>query len=204
MTATVHPPTLDAAAAALAAGELLIVPTETVYGLVARLDRPAAVAALYAVKGRPASQPLQVLVGTPDEAAALAAGLTAAERALAAACWPGPLTLVVAAGADLPSAVCAADGSVGLRCPAHPWLTALLAASGPLAASSANRAGAPPPTTAAAALAGLAPDVTAALDAGPCVLGQPSTVARVEAGRVVVVRAGALAAAALQQVVDDA
>jgi len=194
---------MDDAIAALAAGRLLLFPTETVYGIGARWDRPDAVAAVYLAKGRPADKPLQVLVGSVQAARAMAAVHEPAVERLAAAFWPGALTLVVPAAQGLPREVLAADGTVGLRCPNHAGLRALLHLSGPLAASSANLSSEPPATTVADAVAALGDRAALALDGGPCTGGTPSSVVRVMDGAVTVLRAGALSEAELRRVADD-
>lgn len=177
--------------AALAADGLLLVPTETVYGVAAAALRPAAVAALKRVKGRESGKPLQLLVPSPDAARDLAAAWPAAAARLAEAGWPGPLTLVVPAGDRVPADLVAADGTVGLRCPDHPLLCELMRRHGPLAASSANRPGEPPARDATEACAALGEQVSLTLDGGPVSGGQPSTVVSVTAAGVRVLRAGA-------------
>ena len=162
---------LDAAVAALRAGTLVVVATETVFGVVADASNADAVAALYAAKGRAATVPLQILV--PDAAAACAIGQWngMADR-LAQAFWPGPLTLVVPllaeAEAMIAENVLAGGETIGIRVPNHPSVQALLAVFGaPLAASSANRSGEPPAHNAAEAVAALGVAVACVLD-GPC------------------------------------
>ena len=143
---------IDEAAAALRAGTLVAFPTETVYGLGAHAFDAAAIANVFAFKGRPASDPLIVHVPTAAAAEKLIeldpAGL-ALMRQLMADFWPGPLTLVAPACAALPPAVTAGSGFVGVRCPAHPRANELLVAAGvPVAAPSANRFGHVSPTRA--------------------------------------------------------
>lgn len=191
---------LAAAAQALAAGEPVLVPTETVYGIAARIDRPTAIAALLRAKGRPDGKPLQVLVDGVESALDLALEPPPAARRLAEAFWPGPLTLVVAALSGIPIEVVAGDGSIGLRCPDHADLRRLLARTGPLAASSANLAGEPPATDYGAAVAALGASVGVAADGGPCRGGVPSTVVRVRPDGAEVLRQGALSAGAIEQV----
>lgn len=186
-------PWLEPLLAALAADALVLVPTETVYGVAARAESPAALEALRAAKGREADKPLQLLVPSPAAARALAASWPPAAARLAERWWPGPLTLVVPAADHLPAGRAAADGTVGLRCPDHPLALALLAATGPLAASSANLAGEAPATDCAAAVAALGEFAACALDDGPVRGGVPSTVVRVTDAGVAVLRAGALA-----------
>jgi len=138
-----HEPTIDAAVAALEAGRLVVFPTDTVYGIGARPDDPRATAAVFAAKGRPRDLVLPVLVGSEGEARRLAVFDERAAR-LAAAYWPGALTIVLprtglVRGWDLGGD----GGSVGLRLPDHPIAMELLRRAGPLAVTSANRSGEP-------------------------------------------------------------
>ena len=166
------------AAAALRAGGLVILPTETVYGLAADAGDARAVAAVYEAKGRPSFNPLIAHVAGVEAARRIARFDGEAER-LAAAFWPGPLTLVLPI-AD-PAAVCdlarAGLETVAVRAPAHPMARALLTAfGGPLVAPSANRSGRPSPTTFADAMEETGAAAAAALDGGPCRIGLESTV----------------------------
>ncbi|MFN3819105.1 L-threonylcarbamoyladenylate synthase [Blastomonas sp.] len=162
----------------LRAGRPVALPTETVYGLAADASRADAVAAIYRTKGRPDFNPL--IVHVPDVAAArrLAIFDERAEK-LAAAFWPGPLTLVLplAEGADVAPAVTAGLPTIALRCPAHPVMRAVLKAGGMmLAAPSANRSGGISPTTAAHVAASLGDGVPLILDGGACSAGLESTI----------------------------
>lgn len=174
---------LTRAAACLAGGGLVAVPTETVYGLAARADRAEAVAAIYAAKGRPDFNPLIVHVATLEAARRIGVFGALATR-LAGVFWPGALTLVVPLSAEamLAPAVTAGLPSVALRCPAHPVMQAVLKRSGlPLAAPSANRSGAISPTSAehvAASLSGRAPLI---LDGGATANGIESTIVAIRA-----------------------
>ncbi|MDR2857065.1 MAG: threonylcarbamoyl-AMP synthase [Novosphingobium sp.] len=173
-----------AAARVLARGGLVALPTETVYGLAARADSDDAVAAIYRAKGRPDFNPLIVHVADLDAAAALAVFDARAMR-LAAAFWPGPLTLVLPRREDaaLAAAVTAGLPTVALRCPAHPVMRAVLAATGlPLAAPSANRSGAVSPTQAAHVAASLGGAVDLILDGGACAAGIESTIVALRSG----------------------
>ena len=166
------------AARLLAAGALVAFPTETVYGLGGDARSGAAVAAIYAAKGRPAFNPLIVHVEGVAAARRLAVFDARAER-LAAAFWPGPLTLVLPLreGAGLAGAVTAGLDSVAIRVPAHPLAQALLKAfGGPLAAPSANPSGRVSPTTAAHVIEGLGGRIAAVLDGGACRVGVESTI----------------------------
>jgi L-threonylcarbamoyladenylate synthase len=169
-----------AAIEALGAGQVVGVPTDTVYGLAVDPSVPGAVDRLFALKGRPREVPLPVLVASDDQVDAVAGSLGMAARHLADRYWPGALTLVVprAPGftVDLGGPP-AARMTVGVRWPDHPSIDQLCRAIGPLAVTSANRHGAPPATTAAEVLAELsdAGHPVVVLDGGRCA-GAPSTV----------------------------
>ncbi|MFC0102279.1 L-threonylcarbamoyladenylate synthase [Sphingopyxis terrae] len=202
VTTVVAPYGADAIARAaelIAAGQPVAVPTETVYGLAADARNPQAVARIYAVKGRPDFNPL--IVHVPDLAVAERFGVFgAAERALAAAFWPGPLTLVVPRTADCPVARIATAGldTIALRVPEHRAMQALLAATGaPLAAPSANASGRVSPTKAAHVLASLDGRLALVIDDGATRAGVESTIARVTDGVVEVLRPGPVTAAML-------
>jgi len=169
---------IEEAAAALRSGGLVILPTETVYGLAADAANPRAVAAVYAAKGRPAFNPLIAHVADLATARRIARFDDRAER-LAARFWPGPLTLVLPMADEL--AVCdlarAGLDTVAVRSPAHPLAQALLRAfGGPLVAPSANRSSRPSPTTLADAVEETGPAAAVALDGGACGIGLESTV----------------------------
>jgi len=172
------PGAIPEAATVLRAGGIVAVPTETVYGLAASADSDAGVAAIFRAKGRPSFNPL--IVHVPDLAAGEAlAHFDNRARALAAAFWPGALTLVLPRRADarLAPAVSAGLPTLALRCPAHPLMRALLAECGfALAAPSANRSGALSPTTAAHVAASLGGRVGLILDGGACLAGLESTI----------------------------
>ncbi len=190
---------IAAAAARLRAGGLVAVPTETVYGLAARADQPQAVAGIYAAKGRPSFNPLIVHVADVAQAQTLALLSPLALR-LAAAFWPGPLTLVLPRRGDaaVASLVTAGLDTIALRCPAHPVMQALVRRVGPLAAPSANASGRISPTRAAHVLASLA-DVPV-IDAGPCAAGVESTIIAVDGAGWRLLRAGAVTVEALAAV----
>ena len=169
------------AAQALCDGQLVGLPTETVYGLAANATDDAAVAKIFVAKGRPADHPLIVHVADLAQAETLAV-FSPLAHALAQSFWPGPLTLVLPRRADAPvaSLVTAGLDTIALRCPAHPVMQALVRSVGPLAAPSANASGRISPTRAEHVLASLA-DVLV-IDAGPCAAGVESTIVAVEAG----------------------
>ena len=173
-------------------GEPVAVPTETVYGLAADATNADAVARIYAAKGRPSFNPLIVHVADVAAAERLAV-FSEAARAVAAAFWPGPVTLVLPLreGAGLAPAVTAALGTVALRCPAHPAMRALLVACGrPLAAPSANASGRISPVSVEHVLSTLSGRVKLILDDGRSEEGLESTIVRIDAAGVALLRPG--------------
>lgn len=164
------------AAARLRAGDLVAVPTETVYGLAADALNPAACRKIFTAKGRPAADPLIVHVADLETAKTLAEFGPTAER-LASAFWPGPLTLVLPKKPLVPDIVTAGRSSVALRMPAHPVARRVLRLTGrPLAAPSANPFGYVSPTTAEHVATGLGKRIELILDGGPCAIGVESTI----------------------------
>lgn len=197
---------LAAAAGILRDGGLVAVPTETVYGLAARADRAEAVAAIYRAKGRPDFNPL--IVHVPSVAAAARIGVLdeRAER-LAAAFWPGPLTMVLPLrpGAEVAPAVTAGLPTIALRVPAHPVMRAVLDESGlALAAPSANRSGAISPTTAEHVWQSLGDRVDLVLDAGPTRQGVESTIVILRGNGWAVLRPGPITAEAIAAFIGPA
>ncbi len=189
------PESLAIAAAAIAHGEVVAFPTDTAYGLGADPQAPAAVAAIYELKGRPSDLPLILLAAAATDFAGWAQ-LTSQALNLAGKHWPGPLTLVVPAGPKAPLAIRAADGSVGVRVPAHPAALRLLGLTGPLATTSANRSGEPSPRSADAVAAAFrtAPAGPAVLlDAGETTHAADSTILSLLADEPRILRHGALA-----------
>lgn len=190
------------ASAALERGKLVGMPTETVYGLAADAGNATAVARVFLAKGRPRFNPLIVHVADPDAVLAIGEFGDGALK-LAAAFWPGPLTLVVPKRSDAPVADLALGGltSVAIRVPAHPVARALLQAFGrPLVAPSANRSGHVSATTATHVAADLGNEVDVILDAGPSIIGLESTIVGFVGARPSLLRAGAIARASLEEV----
>jgi len=189
------------AAAALRAGRLVVFPTETVYGLGAHALDAGAVAAIFRAKGRPYTDPLIVHVAAADQLPQVAAAVPPVAARLAAAFWPGPLTLLLPRHAAVPAIVTAGRDTVAVRVPSHPVAHALLAAAGvPVAAPSANRFSRPSPTTAAHVLADLDGRVDLVLDAGPTAIGVESTIVDCTVSPPVVRRAGGVTLEALEAV----
>jgi L-threonylcarbamoyladenylate synthase len=198
-----HGDALREAAERIRKGEVVAVPTETVYGLAADATNAAAVARIYEAKGRPAFNPLIVHLG-PEEAQRHA-WFDDTARALAAVFWPGPLTLVLPrrATSDLAPAVSAGLPTVALRCPAHPIMQALIVASGrPLAAPSANASGTVSPTRAEHVLASLGGRIRWIIDGGPTEQGLESTILAVENGEVRLLRLGPISPAQIEAVLN--
>ncbi len=202
------PAALQAAAEALAAGELLAFPTETVYGLGARADDDAAVRRIFAAKGRPASHPLIVHAAGAEQARHFASAWPASAQALAQAFWPGPLTLIVPRAAGLAEAAAGTQGSIGLRVPAHPVAQDLLRRALQLgvpgvAAPSANRFGRVSATTAAHVVQEFGPDLRV-LDGGECPGGIESAIVDCSAAVPALLRPGMLQRAQLEAVLGVA
>jgi L-threonylcarbamoyladenylate synthase len=192
---------ITAAAQLLRAGQIVAIPTETVYGLAADAQNPEAVARIYAAKGRPDFNPL--IVHVRDRKAAEKLGVfNATAQALADAFWPGPLTLVLPLqpGAPVARAVTAGLPTIAIRCPAHPVMQALLLKSDlSLAAPSANRSGAISPTRADHVLKGLGGAVPMILDGGPCSAGLESTIVAVRDDGWQVLRPGPVSSMEIEQ-----
>ncbi len=182
---------LRLAASLVRAGKLVAFPTETVYGLGANALDADAVARIFAVKGRPFTSPVIVHVDSIDMARKLAAVWPDSAETLAARFWPGPLTLVLPRGPEVPDIVTAGLPTVGLRMPAHPLALALIREAGvPVAAPSANRFTEVSPTTAAHVSSSLGDAVDLILDGGPSAVGIESTVVSLAAGRPLLLRPG--------------
>lgn len=192
------------AAAALRAGRLVALPTETVYGLGANALDEAAVAAVFAAKKRPSFDPLILHQATADRVLAYAASVPAAARRLAAACWPGPLTLVLPKNPVVPDLVTAGLPTVALRVPDHPLTRAVLAAVDfPVAAPSANPFGFVSPTRADHVLDQLGDRIDHVLDGGPCPVGLESTIVGFPDGRPTVLRKGGLPVEQIEEILDE-
>jgi L-threonylcarbamoyladenylate synthase len=199
-----EPGKIEQAVALLHAGELVAFPTETVYGLGADARNPAAIARIFAAKGRPISHPLIVHVSSLAAARKWIADLPDTARRLAEAFWPGPLTLVLPKAADVLPAVTGGQPTVGLRAPAHPVARALLAAFGDgIAAPSANRYGRISPTRAADVDEELGDRVALVLDGGDCEVGLESTIVACLGGRVTLLRPGAISRSQLRDIVGE-
>ena len=191
--------TLRRAAEIVRGGGVVAFPTETYYGLAVDPFQPAALERLFAVKRRPADLPILVLVSGPEQLGLLAASVPPLFSVLIDRFWPGPLTLVCPARADLPTRLTGNTGTVGVRRSPLAAANQLIAAcGGPLTATSANLSGQSPAVTAAEAFALFGDSVDLVLDGGATPGGQGSTLVGVRAGRLCCLRAGVVPFAAVQ------
>lgn len=199
---------LASAAMTLAAGGLVALPTETVYGLGARAEDDAAVAAIFAAKGRPADHPLIVHVADAEAAQHFAAEWPQRAARLAQAFWPGPVTLIVPRRADRATAAAGGQESIGLRCPSHPVAQALLRQALALgvmgvAAPSANRFGRVSPTRAAHVAEEFGPPLLV-LDGGDCQEGIESAIVDCRGEKPSLLRPGTVGREALEAALGEA
>src|SRR5579864_927892 len=183
---------IDAAVTAARGGELIVLPTDTVYGIGADAFTPAAVVTMLAAKGRGRNMPPPVLIGTARAAAALADDLGAFGQALIEEFWPGALTLIFRASPTLAWDLGDTKGTVALRMPLHAVALDVLKQTGPLAVSSANRHGQPSSTSADEAEQQLGEAVSVYLDGGPCADNIPSTILDLTGTIPTLLRAGAI------------
>ena len=194
---------LASAAHCVTSGQLVVLPTDTVYGIGADAFDADAVTDLLEAKGRGRDMPVPVLIGSWATLEGLVTSVTERTRALVEAFWPGGLTLVVQHAPTLNWDLGDARGTVAVRMPLHPVAIELLETTGPMAVSSANRSGQPPATTAAQAQEQLGDDVAVYLDGGPSRTGIASTIVDVTAEVPRILRAGAVGIEALREVVPD-
>ena len=201
------PEAVQAAARRLADGELLGLPTETVYGLAARADQDAAVARIFAAKGRPSDHPLIVHVLDAAAAEPFADHLPAMARRLMDAFWPGPLTVIVPRKTGMAEAAAGGHATVALRSPAHPVARAVLAAARKLgvdgvAAPSANRFGRVSPTLARHVVEEFGPELMV-LDGGACEVGIESSIVDCSRAQPALLRPGLLSRARIEAVLGQ-
>jgi L-threonylcarbamoyladenylate synthase len=194
-----------AAVAVLRDGGLVGLPTDTVYGIGCALDAPRGIERLFEAKARPPDRAIMLLLAEAEQATEVAL-FGAAARVLAAAGWPGGLTLVLPQkpGAALPAILTAGAPTIGLRLPDHPAPRALAAAVGPLPVTSANLSGRPTAADATAIVADLGAALDLILDGGPARSERPSTVIDCSGDLPRVLREGAIPVAALAAVLDEA
>ena len=193
---------VEAAVLAVQQGELVVLPTDTVYGLGADAFDPEAVLGLLAAKGRGRNMPPPVLIGSPTTLDALAVKVPGYARALAEEFWPGPLTLVCQQQSSLQWDLGDTRGTVAIRMPDHEVALAILDRTGPLAVSSANKTGRPAATDADQAVEMLGEDVAVVVDAGTSPGGEASTIIDVTGSQGRVLRHGALSLDQLNAVLE--
>jgi L-threonylcarbamoyladenylate synthase len=204
-TAALFAEAVERAAELLRAGQLVALPTETVYGLAANAWDAAAVARIYQVKGRPARNPIIVHVAGLELARDCVAGWPPLADKLARAFWPGPLTLVLPRSSRIPDIVAAGGPTVGVRWPSHPFIQAVIRACGfPLAAPSANPAGRVSPTNAGHVRKAFDGRIPLIVDGGPSQVGLESTVLDLAAARPRLLRPGMIHAESLRAVMGEA
>ncbi|SHG93392.1 translation factor SUA5 [Thermosyntropha lipolytica DSM 11003] len=188
-----EPEIIFRAAEALKKGEIVVFPTETVYGVGAVYDNPEAVKKVFAAKKRPADSPLLVHVSSREQAFLVADQVPPLALKLMEAFWPGPLSLILPVKKGVPLEVTGGKDSVGLRMPDHPVARALIDAAGPLAATSANLSGRPSPVRAEHVRQDLDGRVALVLDAGETGVGIESTIIDMTGGKIKVLRLGGVA-----------
>lgn len=192
--------TIAQAAIRLRAGDLVAFPTETVYGVGANAENPAAVTKIYQVKGRPSTHPVIVHLAKNGNVHHWAKEWPTAAEKLTAIFWPGPLTLIVKRKPEISDVVTGGQDTIALRCPAHPVAQALLTAfGGGIAAPSANRFGRISPTTAEHVQTELGKDVDFILDGGACQIGIESTIIDLSRGYPVLLRPGQITRRQLEE-----
>lgn len=198
---------IERAADALAAGDLVAFPTETVYGLGARADSDAAVASIFALKERPSDHPLIVHVAEPADALAFASRWPDMARRLTEALWPGPLSVIVPRSPDLAAAAAGGQDSIGLRCPSHPVARSLLMAARErgvpgVAAPSANRFGRISPTRASHVIDEFG-DRLLVIDGGECQVGIESAIVDCSGSHPVLLRPGQIGRERLEAIAGE-
>lgn len=197
--------TVPQAAAAMKAGELVAVPTETVYGLAAHAGLDRSVQDIYTVKTRNPGKPLSILVSGMDMVEGFAKNIPAAAYKLAEQYWPGPLTMVLEDKGCAAPTVTAGGDTLGVRCPDHPMTLALIQALGaPLAAPSANPEGAPSPKSAEAVFDYFDGKIHGILDGGPCTVGVESTIVDLTGEAPKILREGGIPGEELLRFLEEA
>lgn len=186
----------------VAAGGVILYPTDTIYGLGCLAGDRGAVARIYSIKGRPESRPSLVLVDSIAMADGLAASVPPGARKLMESCWPGPLTILLPGRPGLPAPLTAGGGLIGIRLPDDDFCRRLVSMTGgPVVSTSANRTGEDPPADFTELMGQFSGEVDLAVDAGRKA-GKPSTVADLSGGRMVIVREGAYSESDLRRVLD--
>jgi L-threonylcarbamoyladenylate synthase len=202
MMSTVRRITRDEAAALLRLGEMIAIPTDTVYGLVSRLDAPEAIAQIYELKDRPPDKALIALVASAEQAKDIVADWPEGAQRLAQAFWPGALTIVLPKSKAVSGVMSGGMPTIGVRMPAHEAVLRLLEESGPAASTSANRSGSADAVCVEDVEKEFAGEDLCVLDGGACEGGVASTVVEIVEGDLVVHRAGAISEAQLREAIE--
>jgi L-threonylcarbamoyladenylate synthase len=189
------------AAEAIRAGELVVIPTDTVYGIAADAFTPGATDKIFALKKRPRSLPLPILVSRPRQAWAVCDSVPAQAAELAAAFWPGALTLIMPQTPDLDWDLGDSKGTIALRMPAHSAVLSLLEMTGPLAVTSANMSGEPTPGTVEEIRVGFGDDVAIYIDDGPSKEETGSTIVDLARRKPAIIREGPISAVEIERVI---
>lgn len=198
------PTAIEQAGALLRAGEVVGIPTETVYGLAANALDPAAVSHIFEAKGRPQDNPLIVHIADWNSIASIASEIPPQAEALAKAFWPGPLTMILPKRDEIPMVTSGGLNTVGIRFPSHPMAQAIIRAAGvPLAAPSANLSGRPSTTTAQHVMEDLDGKIAAVVDGGACSVGVESTVVSLCGERPRLLRPGGISLEQLREVLGE-
>ncbi len=193
---------MDIAVEALKNHGVVAYPTDTLYGLGAAFNDLEAVERVFDIKGRPRNAALPLLASSPSDVEQVAVGLPPKAEKLIEAFWPGPLTLVVTAGPDTPDVVTGGRGTVAVRMPDHYVPQELVRRLGcPITGTSANPTGGPDPVTAEDVRKTLGDRVDHIIDGGPAPMGQPSTIIDLTGEKPRLIRAGALAVEAIEEVI---
>ncbi|MEE2906972.1 MAG: L-threonylcarbamoyladenylate synthase [Planctomycetota bacterium] len=198
--------TLNEAVSCLAGGGVVVMPTETVYGLAGSTQDDDALNTIYRIKGRPRDNPLIAHVLDPDGARSITTGWDTRCDRLADAFWPGPLTMVLGRSDTVPATASGGRDTIAVRCPSHPAARALLTAfGGPISAPSANQSGSVSPTTAQHVVEDLSDtnEELLIIDGGPCELGIESTVVDLTRNPARILRPGSITEAMLNNVIGD-
>jgi L-threonylcarbamoyladenylate synthase len=191
---------LQLAADVLNRGGVIAYPTETVYGLGANIFQRAAVARIFAIKGRDPHKPISIMISQAADVDEFCKDISAVGRTLMNAYWPGPLTLIFKASSKLPDYIVSREGKIGLRLPDHPICSALMRQHcAPVTSTSANPAGKPPLVNAQQIAEQFGEKIDLVIDGGACKTNVPSTVVDVSEGEPQVVRAGAIPPAEIQK-----
>lgn len=199
----VRPDAIDAAARAVQAGQLVVLPTDTVYGIGCDPFNASAVDALFKAKARGRDLPLAVLVHSWRQAIGLVEDVTEPARSLIAEFWPGPLTIVLPESPGIGWDLGYSRGTVAVRMPKHDFALALIERTGPLAVTSANRSGVPTPSTIGGVVEQLGGHVDVFFDTGPATGGTASTIVDLSGARPHILRTGALPAAEIERVLGE-